>query len=405
MKLYRGGENFWRRIYIRHDCPICNSRDITTFLARKNVPVHQNLLMSDMQSALDIKRGNLIMAYCEACGFIFNQAFDSSKLSYSKEYDNTQTCSYFFDNYLSNLAAYMIKEKGIKRSRIVEVGCGKGQFLKKLIEFPGAENIGYGFDPSYVGSDIELGGKIIFNKSFYNAECANIPADVVVCRHVIEHIQDPIDLLTTIKAATKNSPHAKMFFETPCVEWILRNRIIWDFFYEHCSYFTGNSLSIAFELAGFDTERIQHIFGGQYIWLEAKVLFKKNSSIIKNSRSLPLLVKEFARSERIIQNNITKQIQDLSSDGEVALWGAGAKGVTFANIIDPKCKLLSCIVDLNPKKQGKYLPGTGHPIISYEGLVDHSIKNIILMNPNYRNEISDLIKKPFPEIKLIDLKA
>lgn len=387
---------------LKYECPICNSPDVATFLVREDVPVHQNLLMNDRESAVEINRGNLVLAYCETCGFVFNQAYEPSKLSYSEKYDNTQTCSPLFDSYLSNLADYLVFKRGVQKSRIVEVGCGKGQFLRKMVEFKGAGNVGLGFDPSYIGPETELNGSLIFRKSFYNAECASIHADVVVCRHVIEHVPDPLNLLNAVKEALRNSPRAKVFFETPCVEWILRNQVIWDFFYEHCSYFTADSLITAFEISGFNVEKVQHIFGGQYLLLEARGSTEKFHTP-RNSSYISHLAKEFARSERKIQEKFENQIVDLSTEDGVALWGAGAKGVTFANLVDPKCRKISCIVDINPKKQGRYIPGTGHPIISYKDLKKYGIKNIILMNPNYRQEIIDLTQQSGLDVELIDL--
>lgn len=387
---------------LKHECPVCGSSYITTFLTRENVPVHQNLLMDDRRSALKINRSNLVLAYCEGCGFIFNQAYEPSKLRYSEEYDNTQTCSPLFDGYLSKLVDYLVIEKGVQKSRIVEVGCGKGLFLKRLVEFKGAKNAGYGFDPSYAGPEMELNGRLTFKKSFYDAGCANIPADVVVCRHVIEHVPDPLALLKSIKEALRHSSHAKVFFETPCAEWILHNQVIWDFFYEHCSYFTANSLATAFEISGFDIEKVQRAFGDQYLWLEARVSTERRD-ISKNPGHIHHLAQKFAKSERKIQKHFEEEIQDLSANGGVALWGAGAKGVTFANLVDPKCRWINCIIDLNPKKQGKYIPGTGHPIISHKDLANYGIKNIISMNPNYRQEILDLIRESGLNVKLIDL--
>ncbi len=100
--------------------------------------------MKDQRFALEIPRGDLSLAVCENCGFVFNQAFEPSKMSYGGNYDNTQSCSLLFDEYLSNLARNLDVEKGVKNSRVIEVGCGKGLFLRKLIEIGG--NMGYRFD-------------------------------------------------------------------------------------------------------------------------------------------------------------------------------------------------------------------------------------------------------------------
>ena len=381
-------------------CPICDSNLIVPFLVRSSVPVHQNLVMADRISAREINRGNLTLAVCEDCGFIFNQDFDGSKLSYGKEYDNTQTYSPSFESYISELARSLIYDKNVQNCSVVEVGCGKGSFLSKLVESEEWGNTGYGFDPSYVGAETVFDGRLKFEKRYYDSECANIHADVVVCRHVIEHIPDPLSLLFSVRQALVHSPNARVFFETPCVEWILRNQVIWDFFYEHCSYFTAESLATAFEVSGFQVKSVDHIFQGQYLWLEATIS-SAEADVTKKPAFISTLAKQFATSEIELINKWEIKIQKLANQGKVALWGAGAKGVTFANLIDPDRKWIDCIIDLNPNKQGKYIPGAAHPIVSYQDIANRGITTAILMNPNYYQENLVLLKASNLNIDLL----
>ena len=382
-------------------CPNCHSSSVTAFLKRDRVPVHQNLVVNEQKFAVEIIRGDLDLLVCEECGFIFNEAFEPSKLSYDKSYDNTQTYSPSFNEYVENLAHYLIFEKAVQNCQIVEVGCGKGLFLRKLVEVDEAGNIGYGFDPSYVGPETDFEGRLKFEKRYYDANCADIPADVVVCRHVIEHVPEPVNLLRTIGQALVNSPHARVFFETPCVEWILQNQVFWDFFYEHCSYFTANSMTTAFEASGFRVESVHHVFGGQYLWLEA-TLADENLAVTKQPGSIGHLAKQFVASEAELKKFWLERLRELTLKGKVAIWGAGAKGVTFANSIDPECRWITCVVDLNPQKQGHYLPGTGHPIVSPQELVDYQVKVAILMNPNYRDENLALLDELNIDIDLVE---
>ncbi len=385
---------------VNDTCPVCGSRSTKIFLNRQRVPVHQNLVLADQKSAVEISKENLNLAFCGDCGFIFNKTFDLSKLDYGDKYDNTQDYSPFFNAYLSDLAHSFIFEKNVRNCRIVEVGCGKGSFLRKLTENREWGNVGYGFDPSYSGPESDMDGRLKFVKRYYDSTCINFPADVVVCRHVIEHVTAPITLLRTIRETVINSPNAHVFFETPNVEWILHNKVIWDFFYEHCSLFTKESLTTALEVAGFRVENVKNVFGGQYILLEGTVEHK-NNDITKKVGHIPLLAKQFAESENELRRNWRDRVQRLGTKGRVAIWGAGAKGVTFANLIDPDRKWIDCIIDLNPKKQGKYVPGTGHPIVSYKEIKPRGIKTAILMNPNYFCENLGLLNKENIRIDLV----
>lgn len=384
-----------------HQCTVCESRRLTHFLQRSQVPVHQNLVVTSQEAARLVARGELDLVVCEDCGFVFNRAFDLSLLAYGEDYDNTQSCSAYFDAYLDGLVKDMVERQGACNSIIVEVGCGKGQFLRKLVGYPGANNRGFGFDPSYVGSDTELDGRLVFRRCYYDDTCTDVTADVVVCRHVIEHVPEPMALLRSVRAALGHSPNARVFFETPCVEWILRNRVVWDFFYEHCSLFSASSLSAAFERSGFSVERVEHIFGGQYLWLEARVS-DAALPILRGRPETVALARNYGADEKTLRKKWLDKLVELKARGKVALWGAGAKGATFANLVDPGCVLIDCVVDLNPNKQGRYIPGTGHPIVAPSDLHRRGVMNAVLMNPNYREENLRLLAEAGIELDLID---
>jgi hypothetical protein len=137
------------------------------------VPVHQNLVHATRQDALQVTRGDLALTVCHECGFVFNSAFDGTKLMYGVDYDNTQYHSPYFIQYMTDLAAHLVNEKGVRNCQIVEVGCGKGFFLRMLLADESSGNTGIGFDPSYVGPEYDLDGKLRFERSFYNDTCAH----------------------------------------------------------------------------------------------------------------------------------------------------------------------------------------------------------------------------------------
>ena len=358
--------------------------------------------MPDPQSARDIARGDLHLCCCGACGFVFNDAFDIRLLDYGDSYDNTQLHSSIFEGYVDGLVDRVLSRCADGPTRFVEVGCGKGAFLRKLIQRAGPGATGIGFDPTYVGPPEDLNGRLRFEKRFYDADAAGMPADVVVCRHVIEHVPGPLDLLTTIHGALADSPQAAVYFETPCVRWILEHRVVWDFFYEHCSLFTASSLGGVFNRAGFAVSATDHVFSGQYLWLEATPAAQPVAPDFDGS-DMQELAAAFCNFEHAATDRWRQRIAEWQADGAVALWGAGAKGVTLANLVDPDRRLIDCIVDVNPAKQGHYLPGTGHPIIAPEALNARKVAVAAIMNPNYRDEIEALIRKHALTARPMDL--
>lgn len=382
------------------NCPVCHSLKTFEFLYRKGVPVHQNIVTFSKEDAHNITRGNLSLCVCKNCGFVFNSRFDSSLLSYGGCYDNTQTYSSYFSKYTEYIIKYLVEECGIRNKKIVEVGCGKGLFLKVLCQVGG--NWGIGFDPSYVGPEEDLEGRIKFYRLIYGTDRADIRADVLIFRHVIEHVSDPVSLLKAGREALVKSQDARVFVETPCLEWILKNQVFWDFFYEHCSYFTKQSLSTAFGIAGFQIEGICKVFESQYLLAEAKLTNGKNHNLRALPGEIPRLAKQFEAKEGALIQKWQSRLKGLHSLGQLAIWGAGAKGVTFVNLLDPNCELIDCVVDLNPNKQGRFVPGTGHPIISYQDLPMRNVLTAILMNPNYREENQFLLQNAGIKLSVID---
>lgn len=385
-------------------CPLCQTKNTKFLISRKNVPVHQNLPLESVKDAESVTRGDLDLFICNECGFVYNTSYDSDKMSYSPNYNNNQLYSTSFQKYVDEIVNYLIGDHKLTDCNILEVGCGKGYFIEQIIS-KGNGNKGIGFDPSYAGSDTLYDGNLIFIKDFFDTKYKNIQADVVICRHVIEHIDNPVAFLSNLKESLINSNGVKIFFETPCVEWIFENNVFWDLFYEHCSYFSKKSLTKAFEVAGFKVDSVKHIFNGQYLWLEASLSNGNNEETKietnNNHNSLVSLAERYIKNEQKLMEEWKHKISSCKS---VAVWGAGAKGVTFVNLLDPQKNYVKCVIDLNPYKQGKYIPATGHPIVDYGKLEQNNISSIVIMNPNYKEEIQILLSKLKQEYELLEME-
>lgn len=380
-------------------CPICLGYDLDLFLERDQVPVFQNVLFNSRAQALNVERGALKLMACVSCGFVFNAAFDAAKAQYGQQYDNDQTRSAEFADYLDGHIRRLVQDRAVRDCTIVEVGCGNGWFLERLVSASPTCS-GVGFDPAYRGPDQLLDGRIRFARRYFLPEDAALHADVVVCRHVIEHVADPVALLTSVRQALGQSRQPRVFFETPCVEWILRNQVIWDFFYEHCSYFSAQSMKTAFSRAGFEVERVEHVFGGQYLWLEATAA-RGEGAYETDARDVPALAKAFGQAEPRLRERWNSDVQSLLRRGKAAVWGAGAKGVTFLNIVDPAASLIDCAVDISRSKQGRFIGGTGHLVVGVEQLPQRGVASVLLMNPNYRLENERLLAAAHCEVELV----
>ena len=369
-------------------CPVCHSRDARVFDQRDRVSILQNRLYDTAENARQARTGRLEMAACDECSFVWNAAFDSALMTYDPSYENDQSQSAVFKDHLQQRVARILDAIGNRSDcHIVEVGCGQGDFLGQIATHSEAGQIRLtGFDPAWRGDLDGPGGSRIFRSIFSieTAESLDTKPDAIISRHTIEHISDPLGFLVAIRNACGNRK-VKLFLETPCANWILDNLQFQDLFYEHCSIFTQASLYRALEEAGFVPSAIKHVFGGQYLWAEATV------NGVEQSPPPPTRafgVDRWIEEKSHFVAQWTEKIELAAKRGRVFVWGVGAKGVTFALLTDPAGRRLSGAVDVNPKKQSRYVPMTGIAVIAPDQL-PMSPFTAIVMNPNYLDEISN----------------
>ena len=78
--------------------------------------------------------------------------------------------------------------------------------------------------------------------------------------------------------------------------------------------------------------------------------------------------------------------------GRAAIWGAGSKGITFANALGPDGGPLAALVDLNTRKHGLFAPGVGLPVVSPDELKGIDLDFLLIANAIYEREISDQVR-------------
>jgi len=379
-------------------CPVCDSSDIDASIDIHNVPIYCNVLWPSREVALDAAKGDISVTYCRDCGHVFNKSFDPSLMSYTEDYENSLHYSPTFNEYAESLASRLLEKYQLNNKSIVEIGCGKGDFLSMLCSR--GENRGYGFDKSFEADRVESDTHkhVTFIQDFYGEKYADYDADLIVCRHVLEHIQYPQLFLQDIRRVIGERMDTVVYFEVPNALYTLKDMGIWDLIYEHCGYFNVNSLSRAFELAGFDVCEVGESFGGQFIYVEAKPRASEGT-VDKNTESSPrLALDELAACVLVFEDNYKAKIARwrekldlLQADNKRAvIWGGGSKGITFLNVLKAE-QAIAHVVDLNPHKHKLFAPGTGQEVIGPEALKELRPEHVIIMNGIYQEEITQML--------------
>lgn len=372
-------------------CPSCGCDKLYNFYSVRNVPVNSVILLNSKEEALGFPHGDIQLAYCLNCGLITNVLFDPALIEYSNRYEETQGFSPTFNKFHRQLAAYLIQKYDLHEKRIVEIGCGKGEFIALLCEM--GANEGYGIDPTFIQerAPIIKQGKVTYFADWYSPKYAGLRADFYVCKMTLEHIHQTHKFISTIRETIGDQINAVIFFQVPEIQRILKELAFWDVYYEHCSYFSGGSLSRLFRLCGFKINNLWTDFDDQYLMIEAAPIVSGEDSPAlppeNDFEEVLSLVTAFTNNYQNKLQEWKNQIQSYHRNGlRIVIWGGSSKTVSFVTTLHLDHEI-SYVVDINPHKSGTFLPGSGHQIVLPEVLKIHPADVVVVMNPIYTQEI------------------
>ena len=197
-----------------------------------------------------------------------------------------------------------------------------------------------------------------------------------------------------------DSPDARLFLETPDIGWIFRNFQPQDLFYEHCSIFSPRAFEFALAATGFELLRLEHVFGGQYLWVEARPSDISRPPATSTSE-LVADADRFVHRRAEFVDKWEGRINDAARHSGVWVWGAASKGVTFALLADPSGSRLKGAIDINRNKVGRFMPISALPISAPTELPEGA--TVIVMNPNYHAEIVECLAEIGTNVTILNL--
>lgn len=374
-------------------CPGCHDKRLSAPWLLAAEPVINNYRCPTPAAAARVPRRDLRLIQCRECGLIFNSTLDTKAVPYDDRYENRQCFSPVFQDHLQTLAADLARRHKLRNGRILEIGCGKGDFLRMFCERARARGVGY--DSSYAGAPTQLRGRVRFHRRYAGARDIRSAFDIILCRHVVEHVGAIGDFLAELHAIAVAAGGPPTVIETPTFEWIHRKGTFWDVFYEHCNYFTRPCLEHLCRRVGFKIQRRWLAFGGQYQFLELGLASRKQP--LKPPGDTVRLG-DFARLADQRLRRLETRLRRHGAARGWAIWGAAAKGVTLANRMRLRPRYM---IDANVAKQGCFIPGAGVPIIAPDDPRIGELALVLIANPNYKKEITSALRgNRFPGIIL-----
>jgi SAM-dependent methyltransferase len=280
-------------------CPNCESGQMQTFYEVRNIPVHSVLLMSTPERALNYPQRDLRLGFCPCCGFIANTIFDPSVHEYSTSCEETQGFSPTFDAFARALAQRWVKQYRLEGKSILEIGCGKGEFLVMLVEL--GMRKGIGVDPAFVPERLStpMASRLEFIQDLYSEKYLHLQADVICCRHTLEHIAPTLRFMSLLRRSIGNRGDVLLLFELPGAFRVLKDLAFWDIYYEHCSYFTTGSLARLFRRTGFDLLELKLEYADQYIVTVGRPSGPRRNGLLPGEDDLKAVAEEVARLRNI----------------------------------------------------------------------------------------------------------
>lgn len=368
-------------------CPVCGGGTEAPFVSIPAQPVHCNVLWDSHDGAVSAVRGDMDLVFCPTCGHVHNASFDPELTTYGGTYENSLHHSAVFQEYAEDLIDSLVERHDLRDSDVVEVGAGQGDFLEMLCA--AGDNRGTGFDPSHIG-DEQVSDRVRVVTAFYGERFADHPADLIACRHVLEHIDDSGEFVQMIRRVI-GERDTLAFFEVPNAMWTLVDGGIWDLIYEHCGYFTPTSLHEVFRRADFDAADPRPVFGNQFLTIEATPrtdVAAPPDRLDDDVSDISDAVTRFAADYRREVDGWNDRFASMVADGRRGvIWGAGSKGVSFLNTIET-AGVVDRAVDINPRKHGMFVAGAGQEIVGPDALTEDPPDTVLVMNPNYRDEIA-----------------
>ncbi len=390
---------------IEHSCPNCGHQELVVFYEVRDVPVHSCLMMPNKEQAVEFPCGDVVLGFCDRCGFITNTKFDPKWSAYAPNYEDQQSYSPTFNKFSLKLANHLINKYDLHNKDIIEIGCSKGDFLLLLCEL--GNNRGVGIDPSVVPGRVEseAADRVTFIQDYYSEKHAEYVGDFICCRHTLEHIQPTSEFIKTVRKSIGDRDTV-VVFEIPDNTRVLKEQAFEDIYYEHCSYFSPGTLARLFRNSGFEVTDLYCDYGDQYLLIEAKPVDMPSNKV----HSFEETVEDVAQDVELFKEKIAEKLeywknyleQAKTKQEKVVVWGSGSKCVAFLTTLKTIDKI-EYAVDINPHRHGKYIPGVGKEIMSPEFLKTYQPDKVIVMNAIYTEEISQMLKDMGVETEVVAL--
>lgn len=330
---------------------------------------------------------SLNLHQCKNCGLV---QFDCEPVDYYRDVIRSGGFTTTMVELRRRQFDHLIRTYDLECRKFIEVGCGQGEFLGVLAEFP-VQAYGVEHREDLVelarkkGLDVVCG----FTEDPDTVLGENGPYDVFLSFNFLEHQPEPGVMLDCI---WNNLTEDGLGLVTvPSLEYILQYDGYYELIRDHIAYYSFETLGNLLRLHGFEVLEEEMVNRDT-----CAVIVRKVQREEKKVRPVERVdVSTMEASYGMIRDEILKLSDTLQREGKtLAVWGASHQGFTLAATTCLK-ETARYIIDSAPFKQGRFAPTSHLPIVAPDYFHTDPVDAILIVAPGYTQEISDSIRSNF----------
>ena len=382
-------------------CRNCSSRVELQLIDLGSAPL-SNAYLTEITMRRPEKWFPLRVAVCETCWLVQAEVYSRSAEIFSEDYAYFSSFSSDWLEHARQLCQQMTKRLKIdSKSFVVEIGSNDGYLLRNFVA-AGVRVLGVEPTASTASAARLLGVPTL--EKFFDAEVAEEvvakhgTANLIVAINVFAHVPYPLEVLKGVRHLL--SADGIFSVEFPHIMTLIESCEFDTIYHEHFSYFSFATVEQMMRDSGLVVVEVEELptHGGS---LRVMAMRSDSKAAIANASVGALLERELEVGVRTrsyyesfqaeavrIKNEFLNYLITEQAEGKVVVaYGAAAKGNTLLNFAGVKEDLLQFVVDKNPNKVGKFLPGSRIPIVGEQALLEVKPDVIVILPWNLTSEI------------------
>ncbi|HRH58870.1 MAG TPA: class I SAM-dependent methyltransferase [Chitinophagales bacterium] len=384
------------------NCRFCKTPLSHVFIDLVNAPASNSFLSKEQLNEPEVFFP-LKVYTCHSCMLVQIDEFKKSDAIFDSNYVYFSSYSKSWLKHAKDYTNMMTERFGFNQeSFVIEIASNDGYLLQYFKE----KNIPVlGIEPTKNTADAAKEKGIESVVDFFGVRlaeklvAANIKADLLLGNNVLAHVPDIVDFVGGMKIILNDKGVITMEF--PHLLQLVENNQFDTIYHEHFSYlsfYTVQKIFYAQSLEIFDVEEIPTHGGSLRIFAkhkadESKIISDRVAALLFKEEKYGLFsidyYNEFQQKALKVKLDFTDfLITQKRNNKKVAAYGAAAKGNTLLNYCGIKNDLITFVVDANPHKQDKYLPGSHIPVVDEHYIREHKPDFVIIFPWNLKEELT-----------------